>query len=80
MKDASDVVEAIKVAVSGSKMLCDTIGAYEDEMRARGAKEVALSLEQAEKSRDFATLMESPIFKLGHDRSQPLDPPKSSQL
>jgi len=69
MKDASDIVDAIKVAFAGKKTLSETISAYEDEMRPRGAKEVALSLEQAVKTRDWASVKDSPIFKIGHSKA-----------
>ena len=39
-------------------------------MKPRGAREVALSLEQALKARDHDTLKESPIFSLGWQRGQ----------
>ncbi|KAK3645381.1 hypothetical protein LTR56_009108 [Elasticomyces elasticus] len=69
IKDASDLVDAIKLVVSGEQSLGDLITAYEEEMRPRGAKDVALSLEQAEKSRDWDRLMSSPIFQVGFSRS-----------
>ncbi|KAK5741894.1 hypothetical protein LTR17_003642 [Elasticomyces elasticus] len=69
MKDASDLVDAIKLVVSGEQSLGQVITAYEEEMRPRGAKDVALSLEQAEKSRDWDRLMSSPIFQVGLSQS-----------
>ena len=68
LKDASDVVDATKAAVSGTQSLSDAITAYEDEMRPRGATEVALSFEQAQKSAT-KDLLDSPIFKMGHSRN-----------
>ena len=65
MRDASDLVDAIQAIVSGKKTPAHTITAYEDEMKPRGATEVALSLEQALKARDRSTIKESPLFKMG---------------
>ena len=39
-------------------------------MKPRGAKEVALSLEQALKARDRNTIKDSPLFKLGWQRDK----------
>jgi hypothetical protein len=47
----------------------DAITEYESEMKPRGAKEVALSLEQALKARDQNTLKDSPLFKQGWKRA-----------
>lgn len=70
IKDASDLVDAIKAVVAGEKSLGDAITAYEAEMKPRGAKEVALSLEQALKARDMSTIKDSPIFKVGWKRDK----------
>ena len=70
IKDASDIVDAIKRALAGETSLEAAITAYEAEMKARGATEVALSLEQALKSRNKDTIMDSPVFKLGFGRSK----------
>lgn len=51
--------------MSGDKTLGQAITAYEAEMKPRGAKEVALSLDQALKARDLNMIKESPIFKHG---------------
>lgn len=69
MKDASDIVDTIKLSLAGKTTLSEGVTAYEAEMRPRGAKEVALSLEQAEKSRDWDTIMDSPIYKHGLGRT-----------
>lgn len=68
MKDASDLVDAFKRAFSGTCTLHDAITTYEQEMRPRGSKEVALSYEQAVKARDQSTILDSPIFRLGWKR------------
>lgn len=65
MKDASELVDAIKLAVAGRKTLRKAITDYELEMKPRGAKEVSLSLEQALSASDLRTLKDSPIFKVG---------------
>ena len=39
-------------------------------MKPRGAKEVALSLEQALKARDQNTIKDSPLFKFGWQRGK----------
>lgn len=69
MKDASDLVDAVKAAALGVRTLSAAVTAYEEEMRPRGAKEVALSLQQAEKSKDWDDFMNAPIFKYGHNRT-----------
>lgn len=56
--------------MSGAKSLEEVITAYEAEMKPRGAKEVALSLEQALKSRDKDMIKNSPLFKLGWERDR----------
>ncbi|CAI6237290.1 unnamed protein product [Periconia digitata] len=68
IKDASDLVDAIKAVLAGQKSLGHAIAEYEAEMKPRGAKEVALSLEQALKAKDMSTLKDSPIFKVGWKR------------
>jgi hypothetical protein len=70
IKDASDLVDAIKAVVVGQKSLDNAITAYEAEMKPRGAKEVALSLEQALKAREMSTIRDSPIFKVGWQRGR----------
>ncbi|KEF61158.1 uncharacterized protein A1O9_02723 [Exophiala aquamarina CBS 119918] len=64
MQDAAEVVDAVKSAVSGAATLKDAISTYEDGMRPRGAKDVALSLETAKKLL-VSDLKESPMFKVG---------------
>lgn len=68
IKDASDIVDSIVAAMNGQKTFKDAITEYEAEMKPRGAKEVALSLEQALKARKTDTLKDSPIFKQGWKR------------
>lgn len=48
----------------------EAMTAYEAEMKPRGVKEVALSLEQALKARDKNTIKDSPLFKLGWQRGK----------
>lgn len=64
MQDAADLVIAIKSAVAGNSSLKEGVTAYEDKMRPRGARDVALSLETATKLR-ISNLRESPMFVLG---------------
>ena len=69
MKDASDLVDALKVAVvEREKTLLDVITAYEEELRPRGTNEVALSYEQAKKTRNPKTVKDAPSFRIGHSR------------
>ncbi|EXJ76522.1 uncharacterized protein A1O5_01030 [Cladophialophora psammophila CBS 110553] len=64
MQDAAEIVDAVKLAVSGTSPLADAVTAYEDGMRPRGARDVALSLETASKLY-VSELRESPMFKVG---------------
>ncbi|KAK5047212.1 hypothetical protein LTR84_006734 [Exophiala bonariae] len=64
MQDAAEVVDAVKSAVSGVCTLKDAISTYEDGMRPRGARDVALSLETAQRLL-VSDLKESPMFKVG---------------
>ncbi|KAF2483759.1 putative monooxygenase [Neohortaea acidophila] len=69
LKDASDLVDAIKAAVaSGSSDLSEGITVYEEEMRARGTKEVDLSYEAWMTTRNKKTF-DSPLFKFGYTRT-----------
>lgn len=68
MKDASDIVDAIKAAVAGTQTLAEGISAYDTEMRARGTEEVKLSYEQMLASQT-GDLTESPMFRIGHARN-----------
>ncbi|KAL8722376.1 MAG: hypothetical protein Q9181_007501, partial [Wetmoreana brouardii] len=70
IKDASDIVDAIKAAISREMSLKEAITAYEAEMKPRGAREVALSLEQALKGRNKNTIKDGPLFKLGWQREK----------
>ena len=66
MKDAANLVDAIKDALITQKQtLGDAIDTYENEMKARGVREVNLSLEQARKASDSKAIKDSPIFKIG---------------
>lgn len=66
MKDAANLVDAIKAALSNHKWtLKDAIDAYESEMKPRGVREVNLSLEQARKASNSKAIKDSPIFKIG---------------
>lgn len=67
MADARLLVDAIISAVVEKKStLGEAVTAYDDEMRPRGAKEVKLSYSQALATRDFNSVANSPIFKVGH--------------
>lgn len=67
MADARLLVDAIVSAVvEKTATLSEAVTAYEDEMRPRGAKEVKLTYQQAVASRDFSTIANSPIFRVGH--------------
>lgn len=66
MKDAANLVDAIKAAiVTRETTLKDAIDAYESEMKPRGTREVNLSLEQARKASNSKEIKDSPIFKIG---------------
>ena len=54
--------------MAATRSLADGISEYENEMRVRGAKEVALSFEQAQKTA-AKNLQDSPIVKMGHQRN-----------
>jgi hypothetical protein len=47
MKNACNLVDAVKAFVAGERALRDVITTHEAEMKPRGATEVALSMEQA---------------------------------
>ena len=64
MQDAADIVDAVKLAISGKATLKEAITRFEESMRPRGARDVALSLESAKKTR-ISDLMESPMFQIG---------------
>ena len=48
-------------------------------MKPRGAKEVALSLEQALKARDKDTIKDSPLLKLGWQQGKPAPAPPQAE-
>jgi 2-polyprenyl-6-methoxyphenol hydroxylase-like FAD-dependent oxidoreductase len=64
MQDAAEIVDAVKAAVVGSSSLAEAVTGYEERMRPRGARDVALSFETASKLY-VSELQESPMFKLG---------------
>lgn len=64
MQDAAEVVGALKSVVSGASALKDAISIYEEGMRPRGARDVALSLETAKRLL-VSNLKDSPMFKVG---------------
>lgn len=64
MQDAAEIVDAVKLAFSGVSTLKEAISAYEESMRPRGARDVALSLETAKKLL-VSDLKDSPMFKVG---------------
>ena len=68
IKDASDIVDAIKAALAETTPLAEGITAYEDEMRVRGSTEVDLSFKQmlASNAKD---LIGSPMFTMGHAKN-----------
>lgn len=49
MKDASEIVDGLSAVYSGERSFEEAIGAYEEEMIPRGAKEVGLSFDLADK-------------------------------
>ena len=65
MADARYIVDAISLASMGTTTLGQAINAYEAELKPRGAKEVALSYEQAKTSRADSAWKASPVAKLG---------------
>ena len=64
MQDAAELVNAVKLVVSGSLTLEEAITAYEDSMRPRGVRDVELSLETAKKTL-MRDLKDSPMFNIG---------------
>lgn len=68
MKDAGDIVDAIKAAVAGTQTLAEGVTAYAEEMRARGTKEVELSYQQMLDS-NKGDLSQSPMFRFGYTRN-----------
>lgn len=65
--DSAGLLHAITKVVRGEQGLEDAIGAYEDEMRPRGAQEVELTYQQmlAASARDWK---DTPMYKIGLDR------------
>ena len=83
MQDAAEVVDALKSVVAGTRSLKEAIHDYEEGMRLRGARDVALSLETASKLL-VSELKESPMFKVGlkktDSQSAALDPDRVQLL
>ena len=65
LRDACELVDALVAVFEGRSSLAEAITAYDEEMRPRGAKEVALTFEQALATRT-GELEKSPIFRIGH--------------
>ena len=71
LMDASELVDAIVKLSRQEKTLQEVVGAYELEMRLRGAEEVDRSREQAESTAsktdasNFEKLKHSPLFSSG---------------
>ncbi|KAL4778426.1 hypothetical protein BJX76DRAFT_343166, partial [Aspergillus varians] len=66
--DAGNLVAAIKAFVSGRKSRSEAVGAYEDEMIARGGGEVRMSTTNTEMVHDWQKVLESPIMRKGLTR------------
>lgn len=64
LQDAAELVDGIKLAVSGEASLREVVNSYEASMRPRGAKDVALSLQTA-KNLVVSDLLKSPMFHIG---------------
>ena len=67
--DAAKYVAAIRAVKSGQESLKGGMGAYESEMVARGGEEVRLSKMNTEMLHDLDRLVQSPLFKMGLQRS-----------
>ena len=67
--DAAKYVAAIGAVKSGQESLKSGIGAYESEMVGRGGEEVRLSKMNTEMLHDLDRLVQSPLFKMGLQRS-----------
>lgn len=63
--DAHYLVDAIISVTHAERTLEEAITAYEAEMRPRGTKEVALSFQQAEMTREQDTWKKSPLAEIG---------------
>jgi len=64
MQDAAEIVDAVISAISGERPMEEGVTEYEEKMRPRGARDIALSLETAKKLL-VSNLRESPMFKVG---------------
>lgn len=67
MQDASNLVDALTDHAARA-YLGEAIDAYEAEMRERASKEVQISKEQATKSSDWKTFMDTPMVRIGMKR------------
>lgn len=65
MQDAASLVKNISAVIRDGKPLQEAVNAYEEEMRPRAAKEVRLTLEQANLANDYKTVEQTPMFKVG---------------
>jgi len=61
-------VDAVKHAASGHRTFDDTITVYEEEEQHHGTNEVAPPFGTSTKFRDWATVVENPLFKKDHVR------------
>ena len=67
--DAAKYIATLGAVVSGHESLISGIGAYESEMIARGGEEVRLSKVNTEMVHDWDRLVQSPLFKMGIQKS-----------
>jgi len=67
--DAAKLVQAFKKADLGEETLAKAISEYEEEMIARGAAEVELSLKNTILMHQWDLLMSSPLMKMGAQRT-----------
>jgi hypothetical protein len=67
--DATHYVDAIKSIQDQKMSLAEAIAAYDTEMIARGGEEVRVSRINTDMVRDWENLMESPMMKMGIEKS-----------
>ena len=65
LEDAGNYVEAITSVLDGKQSLNDAINAYDEEVLARGKKEIDVSFQQAVAFHRWDMIMESPLAKKG---------------